>query len=227
MGSALKIIIVGSGPAGMYAADAFLKKNPDCRIDIIDKLATPYGLVRSGVAPDHQSTKNVTRAFDKAMRNDKVRFIGNIRFGKDLSIVELAALYDIVVMAIGTPKDRRMNIPGEDLDGVYGAQEFVYWYNAHPEYRQMNPDLDIDAACIIGHGNVALDVSRVILRTENEMRATDLADHARKKNLQQYARRCSYHRPSWPDPGPVHNQGTRRAWKHGTCHSSRRYRGNS
>lgn len=184
MESDLKIIIVGSGPAGMYAAGAFLKKRPDCRIDIIDKLATPYGLVRSGVAPDHQSTKNVTRAFDKVMRDEKTRFVGNILFGTDVSIADLSALYDVVVLATGTPKDRHMNIPGEHLKGVYGAQEFVYWYNAHPEYRHMNPNLNIDAACVIGHGNVALDVGRVILRSENEMRKSDLTDHARKSIFQ-------------------------------------------
>ncbi len=179
MGSPLKIVIVGSGPAGMYTADAFLKKNPNCQIDIIDKLATPYGLIRSGVAPDHQTTKNVTRAYDKVMRNEKVRFVGNINFGKDLKTSDLTSLYDVVVLAIGTPKDRNLNIPGEELDGVYGAQTFVYWYNAHPEYHHINPNLDIKTACVIGNGNVALDVARVILRSEQEMEKSDLADHAK------------------------------------------------
>ncbi|MEX1036797.1 MAG: FAD-dependent oxidoreductase [Sneathiella sp.] len=174
----LKICIVGSGPAGMYTAGAIVKKSPDSRIDILDKLATPYGLVRAGVAPDHQTTKAVTRAYDKVMDNANVRFVGNIGLGSDVPLDRLRAFYDIVVIATGTPKDRSLGIPGEEKEGVFGAQTFVYWYNAHPEYRDAVPNLDIETAVIIGNGNVALDVARILMRTEDEMVTSDLAEHA-------------------------------------------------
>ncbi len=174
----LKICIVGSGPAGMYAAGAIVKKNPESVIDILDKLATPYGLVRAGVAPDHQTTKNVTRAYDKVMENDNVRFVGNVGLATDIPLDKLRELYDVVVIATGTPKDRSLGIPGEDKAGVFGAQVFVYWYNGHPEFREAVPDLDIETAVVIGNGNVALDVARILMRTEGEMLTSDLAEHA-------------------------------------------------
>ncbi|TNE36992.1 MAG: hypothetical protein EP348_06395 [Alphaproteobacteria bacterium] len=178
MSEGLKIVIVGSGPAGMYAAGAILKKSPESRIDILDKLATPYGLVRAGVAPDHQTTKAVTRAYDKVMENANVRFVGNIGLGSDVPLAKLRELYDVVIVATGTPKDRSLGIPGEDKAGVFGAQTFVYWYNGHPEFREAVLDLDIDTAVVIGNGNVALDVARILMRTAPEMKDTDLAEHA-------------------------------------------------
>ncbi|MCC3304898.1 FAD-dependent oxidoreductase [Sneathiella sp. HT1-7] len=174
----LKICIVGSGPAGMYTAGAIVKKNPESQIDIIDKLATPYGLVRAGVAPDHQTTKNVTRAYDKIMENDNVRFVGNVGLSADIPLEKLREIYDVVVIATGTPKDRNLGIPGEDKEGVFGAQTFVYWYNGHPEYRDAVPNLEIETAVVIGNGNVALDVARILMRTEDEMVTSDLAEHA-------------------------------------------------
>ena len=176
--SGLKICIVGSGPAGMYAAGAIVKKSPESAIDIIDKLATPYGLVRAGVAPDHQTTKAVTRAYDKVMENKNVRFVGNIGLGSDIPLEKLRELYDVVVIATGTPKDRSLGIPGEDKEGVFGAQVFVYWYNGHPEFCDAVPNLDINTAIVIGNGNVALDVARILMRTEGEMMQSDLAEHA-------------------------------------------------
>ncbi|MCR9212591.1 MAG: FAD-dependent oxidoreductase [Proteobacteria bacterium] len=181
MAVGLKIVIVGSGPAGMYAAGAIVKKNPDSVIDIIDKLATPYGLVRAGVAPDHQTTKNVTRAYDKIMENENVRFVGNIGLATDIPLEKLREIYDVVIIATGTPKDRSLGIPGEDKDGVFGAQTFVYWYNGHPEFTDAVPNLEIETAVVIGNGNVALDVARILMRTEAEMASSDLADHAAKK----------------------------------------------
>lgn len=178
MSVGLKIVIVGSGPAGMYAAGAMLKKNPGSRIDIIDKLATPYGLIRAGVAPDHQTTKAVTRAYDKVMENANVRFVGNIGLGTDIPLEKLREIYDVVMIATGTPKDRHLGIPGEDKEGVFGAQAFVYWYNCHPEYADLAPNLDIDTAVVIGNGNVALDVARILMRTEAEMESSDLGEHA-------------------------------------------------
>ena len=178
MGERLKIAVIGSGPAGMYAAGGLNTKCPGCEIDILEKLATPYGLIRTGVAPDHQTTKNVARAFDKIMENDNVRFVGNISLGEDVSLEMLRSLYDVVVMAIGTPKDRELGIDGEDKFGVFGAQTFVYWYNGHPEFRDAVPHLDIQNAIVIGNGNVALDVARVLLSTTDEMVDSDLVDHA-------------------------------------------------
>ncbi|MBO6827197.1 MAG: FAD-dependent oxidoreductase [Sneathiella sp.] len=178
MGSGLKVAIVGSGPAGMYTAGALNTKCAGCEIDILDKLATPYGLIRTGVAPDHQTTKNVSRAYDKIMENENVRFVGNIAFGDDISLETLKSLYDVVVMAIGTPKDKNLGIPGEDKNGIFGAQVFVYWYNGHPEFRAAVPHLEVKNAIVIGNGNVALDVARVILKTEGEMLSSDLAEHA-------------------------------------------------
>lgn len=176
----LKIVIVGSGPAGMYAAGAIVKKSPDSSIDIIDKLATPYGLVRAGVAPDHQTTKNVTRAYDKVMENENVRFVGNLGLSTDIPLEKLCELYDAVIIATGTAKDRSLGIPGEDKEGVFGAQTFVYWYNGHPEYSDAVPNLDINTAVVIGNGNVALDVARILMRTQKEMADSDLAEHAAK-----------------------------------------------
>ncbi|MBE7637035.1 FAD-dependent oxidoreductase [Sneathiella sp. P13V-1] len=178
MGAGLKVAIIGSGPAGMYTAGALNTKCAGCEIDILDKLATPYGLIRTGVAPDHQTTKNVSRAYDKIMENGNVRFVGNVSFGDDISLETLQSLYDVVVFAIGTPKDRSLGIEGEDKNGVFGAQTFVYWYNGHPEFRDAVPHLEVENAIVIGNGNVALDVARVILSTEGEMQASDLVDHA-------------------------------------------------
>ncbi|MEH6403714.1 MAG: FAD-dependent oxidoreductase [Sneathiella sp.] len=178
MNSGLKIAIIGSGPAGMYTAGALIARCEGCHIDILDKLATPYGLVRAGVAPDHQTTKNVSRAYDKIMENENVRFVGNLNFGTDISLQTIRDLYDVVILAIGTPKDKTLGISGEDKSGVFGAQTFVYWYNGHPEYRDAVPDLNAKNAIIIGNGNVALDVARVLFRSRNEMQNSDLADHA-------------------------------------------------
>ncbi len=178
MSAGLKICIVGSGPAGMYTAGAIVKKNPESQIDIIDKLATPYGLVRAGVAPDHQTTKNVTRAYDKVMENENVRFVGNVGLSTDVPLEKLREFYDVVVIATGTPKDRNLGIPGEDKEGVFGAQTFVYWYNGHPEYRDAVPNLDINTAVVNAKGTVAKEVARILMRTEDEMMHSDLAEHA-------------------------------------------------
>ncbi len=181
MGVGLKVAIIGSGPAGMYTAGALNKNCPGCEIDILDKLATPYGLIRTGVAPDHQTTKNVSRAYDKIMENGNVRFVGNISFGGDITLASLKDLYDVVVLAVGTPKDRELNIAGEDKEGVFGAQTFVYWYNGHPEFRDAVPHLNVKNVIVIGNGNVALDVARVALSTREEMADSDLVEHAGEK----------------------------------------------
>ena len=172
------VVIVGSGPGGIYAAQALLEKSPGCRIDIIDKLPTPFGLVRGGVAPDHQHTKRVDRKYAETMEHESVRLIGNLALGRDVSLDTLSEMYDAVILAYGAPWDNRLGIPGEDKKGVYGSNEFVGWYNCHPDFRDLGPDLNIETVAVIGIGNVALDVARVLSRTPREMVPTDIAGYA-------------------------------------------------
>ncbi|MBT3989248.1 MAG: ferredoxin-NADP reductase [Rhodospirillaceae bacterium] len=170
--------IVGSGPSGMYSADALLKKFPDCTVDVFDKIPMPFGLIRYGVAPDHFKTKNTARQFDRTLSLDNVRYLGNVEIGRDLSVEELKDNYDAVVYAIGAYNDRELGIPGEDLAGVTGACAFVGWYNGHPDYADVEPMLDGGATAVIGIGNVALDVCRVLVKTRAEMRDSDISAHA-------------------------------------------------
>lgn len=173
------VVIVGSGPGGMYVAQALLEKAPGCRIDIIDRLPTPFGLIRGGVAPDHQHTKRVDRKYaDIITDNEQVRFLGNIELGADVSIDELSDIYDAVVLAYGAPFDKKLGIPGEDKTNVFGSNAFVGWYNCHPDFRNLDPALDIEVVVVIGIGNVAVDVARVLSRTPAEMAETDIADFA-------------------------------------------------
>ena len=172
------VAIVGAGPSGFYAAEALLKSGPDCRIDIIEKLPTPYGLVRAGVAPDHQSTKRVVRAYERTAAHEQVRFYGNVALDRDLTLDELREIYDAVVLATGAPRDRRLGIPGEDKAGVLGSAAFVGWYNGHPDFQHLDPPLDTETAAVIGNGNVAIDIARVLVKTPQEMRASDIADYA-------------------------------------------------
>lgn len=174
----LSVAIVGSGPAGFYTAEALLKARAgDVAVDVIDRLPTPFGLVRSGVAPDHQSLKAVARRFDATSRTTGVRFVGNVEVGEALSITELRQLYHAVVLATGAPHDRRLGIPGEDLPGVIGSAAFVGWYNGHPDFAQVQPPL-AGPALVVGNGNVAIDVARILLKTPAELAASDIADHA-------------------------------------------------
>lgn len=172
------IAIVGSGPGGFYAAAALVKQVPDCRVDVIDRLPTPYGLIRAGIAPDHQSSKKIAKTFERTATHENVRFLGHVEVGKDVSISELREHYDAVVLATGAPEDWTLGIPGEDLTGVFGSAEFVAWYNAHPDKNDLAPDLGTHAAVVIGAGNVALDVARLLAKTETEVRATDMAHYA-------------------------------------------------
>ena len=172
------VAVVGSGPGGMYIAQGLIDKLPGCRVDVIDKLPSPFGLIRFGVAPDHQTTKRVGRAFAKTLQADGVRFLGNIEIGRDASIEELQSIYDAVVLAYGAPYDNQLGIPGEDKKNVFGSNAFVGWYNCHPEFLDLDPDLNIKGAAVIGLGNVAVDVARVLAKTEQEMSVTDLAPYA-------------------------------------------------
>ncbi|MDP6785896.1 MAG: FAD-dependent oxidoreductase [Rhodospirillales bacterium] len=175
----LNVAIVGSGPAGFYTAEALLKgEGAEVRIDIIDRLAAPFGLIRAGVAPDHQTTKRVAEAFERTALRDEVRYFGNVEVGGKVSLDELREIYDAVVLAVGAPFDHAMNIPGEDKRGVYGSAAFVGWYNGHPDLMSLDPDLDTEAVAVIGVGNVAIDVARVLVKTPQEMTSADLPDHA-------------------------------------------------
>lgn len=173
------IAIIGSGPAGYYTAEAAQKKyDNDVQVDIIDKLPVPFGLIRTGVAPDHQSIKAVSRRYEKTALNDNVRFVGNVTVGEDISIAELQEHYDAVVLATGAPHDRKLEIPGSDLDGVIGSAAFVGWYNGHPDFKDLNPGLDAKTVAIIGNGNVALDVARILSKTQEEFAGSDIVGHA-------------------------------------------------
>lgn len=171
--------VIGSGPAGFYTAEALLKAYGDqARIDILDRLPVPYGLIRFGVAPDHQSIKAVAKRYEKVALEEGARFLGNVHLGADVSIEELLSLYDAVVLATGAPHDRRLGIPGDDLPGVLGSAAFVGWYNGHPDFADLNPPLDGAAAAIIGNGNVALDVARILSKTPAEFVGSDIVSHA-------------------------------------------------
>lgn len=175
----LRVAIVGSGPAGFYAAVALMKQMElKVRIDLFDRLPTPFGLVRGGVAPDHQNIKAVTKAFHKSAVEEGVRFFGNVELAKDISVDELKQFYDQIVYAIGNEEDRRMGIPGEDLGGVTPASVLVGWYNAHPDYCDAPIDFCAEKVAIIGNGNVAIDSARVLAKTPEELKRTDIADHA-------------------------------------------------
>jgi NADPH-dependent glutamate synthase beta subunit-like oxidoreductase len=173
------IAIVGSGPAGYYTAEAAQKAfGANVRVDIIDRLPVPYGLIRSGVAPDHQSIKAVYRRYETVNLSDTVRFVGNVMVGRDVSIAELQSMYDAVVLATGAPNDRTLDIPGADLPGVVGSAAFVGWYNGHPDHADLNPALTGPSAVVIGNGNVALDVTRILAKTRAEFAGSDIAAHA-------------------------------------------------
>lgn len=175
----LNIGIIGAGPSGCYVADALERKLTGARIDIFDRLPTPFGLVRGGVAPDHQGTKNIARQFERTLSKDGVRFLGNIDIGRDISYDELKAAYDVLVIAIGALEDRRLGIPGEELAAVYGSGQFVAWYNGIPHGRELDPMLDGKSVAIIGNGNVALDIARLLGKTQAELASSDLCAHAR------------------------------------------------
>jgi NADPH-dependent glutamate synthase beta subunit-like oxidoreductase len=173
------IAIIGSGPAGYYTAEAAQKTfGDDVRVDVFDCLPVPFGLIRSGVAPDHQSIKAVSRRYEKVALSDNARFVGNVLIGRDVSIAELEGLYDAVVLATGAPKDRALGIPGEDLGNVFGSAAFVGWYNGHPEFAALHPDLSGKTAVVIGMGNVALDVARILAKTRAEFAGSDIVNHA-------------------------------------------------
>jgi ferredoxin--NADP+ reductase len=175
----LRVAVVGSGPAAFYAAAALLSSDdPSVEVDMVERLPTPWGLVRLGVAPDHPQLKSVSKAFEKIAVRPGFRFLGNVEVGRDVTHEELTRLYDAVVYAVGSQTDRRLGIPGEDLPGSWAATELVAWYNGHPDYQDLVFDLSHERAVVIGNGNVALDVARMLALTPEELAPTDTTDAA-------------------------------------------------
>ena len=173
------IAIIGSGPAGYYTAEAAIKQwGEDIRIDVFDRLPVPYGLIRTGVAPDHQAIKAVSRRYEKTALTENVRFVGNVAIGREVSLAELQALYDAVIIATGAPHDRDLGIPGADLPGVIGSASFVGWYNGHPHFTDLDPDLSGRRVVVIGNGNVALDIARILSKTRREFEGSDIVAYA-------------------------------------------------
>src|SRR5262249_35047668 len=174
--STLRVAVVGSGPAGFYAADYLLEAG--AQVDVLERLPTPWGLVRLGVAPDHPELKTASRMFEKTAAKDGFRFFGNVEGGKDVAADELLRLYDGGVYTVGAQTDRRLGIPGEELPGSWAATEFVAWYNGHPDYQHLEFDLSSERAVVIGNGNVAIDVARILPRTEDELAPTDITEQS-------------------------------------------------
>ena len=170
--------MVGSGPAGFYAAGGLLDADVSVEVDMIERLPTPWGLVRLGVAPDHPKLKTVSRAFERIALKSGFRFFGNVEVGRDLTHNDLTGLYDAVIYAFGAQSDRRLGIPGEDLPGSWSATELVAWYNGHPDFQELEFDLNVERAVVIGNGNVALDVARMLALTPEELAPTDTTDPA-------------------------------------------------
>ena len=174
----INVAVIGSGPSGFYTVEALKKTGQDVRVDMIERLPTPFGLIRGGVAPDHQTTKKVARVYEKTAQADGVGYFGNVEVGRDVSLEELKDIYDAIVLAVGAPRDRKLGIPGEDKTGVFGSADFVGWYNGHPDFTELKPDLSTETVVVIGNGNVAIDAARVLVKTEAEMAETDIAEHA-------------------------------------------------
>ncbi len=173
-----RVAIVGAGPSGFYAADGLLRGDPDIHIDIIDRLPTPFGLVRAGVAPDHQGTKAIVRQFERLLTQPDVRLCGNLEIGRDMTWDEIVTAYDAVIVATGMVIDRKLGVPGEELPHVWGSWRFVAWLNGHPDFRE-GPDLGaVKRVAVIGNGNVALDVARVLAKSAEEMAKSDIVPEA-------------------------------------------------
>ena len=177
----LRVAIIGAGPTAFYAAEhLFKQKEVVIEVDMYDRLPTPFGLVRGGVAPDHQKIKSVTKAYDRTAANPRFRFYGYVEFGSDITLDDLKKHYHQFIFTTGAQTDRSLGIPGEELEGSHAATEFIAWYNGHPDYRNLKFDLSRERAAVVGVGNVAVDVARILCRTPEELAATDIADYAEK-----------------------------------------------
>jgi ferredoxin--NADP+ reductase len=175
----IRVAVIGSGPAGSYTAGHLLRHSAtELHVDLFERLPTPWGLVRAGVAPDHPKIKSVTRVYEKTAEHARLRYFGNVEFGRDITVEDLRAHYNAIIYAVGTPIDRELGIPGETLERSYAATDFVGWYNGHPDFAEHEFDLRGERAVVIGAGNVALDVARMLMLSERELACTDVADHA-------------------------------------------------
>ena len=175
----LRVAVIGSGPSGIYATESLLKQTDlPVSVDVYDRLPTPYGLVRYGVAPDHLTIKSVTKGFEKTLGDPRVRFLGNVEFGRDITLAEIKEHYDATVYTVGASSDRRLGIPGEELKGSLSATEFVAWYNGHPDAATRDMLLNATGVAVVGVGNVALDVARILVKTTQELHESDIAPHA-------------------------------------------------
>jgi ferredoxin--NADP+ reductase len=174
----LKVAVVGSGPSGFYAVEALIKSGRSVAVDMIERLPAPFGLVRNGVAPDHPKLKQAILVYEKIAESPAFSFYGNVTVGRDVSVDDLRRLYHAVIFTCGAESDRKLGVPGEDLKGSHTATEFVGWYNGHPDYRDRSFDLSGEVAVIIGQGNVAADVARILSKTVDELKHTDIAEHA-------------------------------------------------
>jgi ferredoxin--NADP+ reductase len=174
----LRVAIVGSGPSGFYAAEALLQSEHTTEVDILERLPVPYGLVRYGVAPDHPRLKDVANTYEEIARHPRFSFIGNVSYGQNLTLGELSDCYHAVIFATGAATDRKLGVPGEDIPGSYAGTAFVGWYNGHPDFRDLEFDLSSETAVIIGQGNVAIDICRILAKSTDELRKTDIAAHA-------------------------------------------------
>jgi ferredoxin--NADP+ reductase len=174
----LRAAVIGAGPSGFYAAAALLKEQATVTVDLFDRLIAPHGLVRYGVAPDHQNIKAVAKTYDRTAVEPNFRYFGNVEIGRDITHAELKQHYDVIFYTTGAQSDRRLGVPGEDLPNSLSATEFVAWYNGHPDFKELQVDLSCEAAIVVGVGNVAMDVARILAKSVEELANTDIADHA-------------------------------------------------
>ena len=207
--TALRAAVVGAGPSGFYATDQLLKAGFE--VDLLEILPTPFGLVRAGVAPDHPKIKSVTRVYEKTAKHPGFRFYGSVELGGHVSRQDLLDRYHVVLYAVGTASDNKLGIPGEDRPGSHGALEFVAWYNGHPDYADHAFDLSATRAVVIGNGNVAVDVARMLVLDPDEVAATDTADHAVQPLAVGPGPRGDRARPPRPGAGRLHHPGAARA----------------
>lgn len=184
----LRIAVVGAGPSGFYAAESILKQREDAVVDLYERLPAPFGLVRYGVAPDHQKIKSVTKVYDRLLADPRLRYRGNVEIGRDLSLEDLQRHYHATLFAYGAALDRQLGIPGEELEGSFSATDFVAWYNGHPDFTTLAPDLSTHTAVVVGVGNVAVDVTRVLAKTDAELASSDIAAAARAQLAQSQVR---------------------------------------
>lgn len=206
----IHVAIVGAGPSGFYAAEALLRSAHPVQVDMIERLPTPFGLVRSGVAPDHPKLKEAILVYDRIARAPGFNFFGNVSVGRDVSVSELRARYHAVVFACGAETDRRMGIPGEDLSCSHTATDFIGWFNGHPDYRDRTFDFGQQAVAIVGQGNVAADVCRILAKSVDELRTTDIAEHALDTLARSKVREIQHYWKARPSSGEVHHEGTAR-----------------